>query len=139
MKELIRIQTLAFLVALAGCAAAPAREVQSPRDAVTELRAAFAMMSDDESAAAVRPELERARTWLAEADTAIGKDADPEKVALLVELSRGQLVLVKAILERKKAEAALAQKSEEYRKGREALRSIQERTKAAGEAPGEEP
>ena len=70
---------------------------------------------------------------------AIGKDADPEKVALLVELSRGQLVLVKAILERKKAEAALAQKSEEYRKGREALRSIQESTKAQGEAPGEEP
>jgi hypothetical protein len=111
---------------LAGCGAQPAREVQSPRDALTELRTALAIMSDDESARSVRLELERARTWMGETATAIDKEESTQSVAILLELSRGQLVLVKSILERKKAEAALARTSNEYRKNLDALRSIRD-------------
>lgn len=121
---------LAIAPALFGCAATPAREVQSPRDAVTELRAALAQMSDDELAPSARLELERARGWVTEADQAITRESDPQTITLLIELSRGQLMLIKSVMERKKAEAALAQKSEEYRRSREALDSVQKDTRA---------
>lgn len=139
MKKLSRSYALVTLLGLAGCAAAPLREAEAPRDAVTNLRAALATMSDDELSRVVRLELTRAGAWLSEADAAIAKDAEPEKVALLIELSRGQLVLVKSIVERKKAEAALVQKSDEYRRRREALEAVEHDTVVLDPGPGEEP
>lgn len=139
MNERIHGCLLAILLPLLGCAATPAREAQSPRDAVTSLRASLATMSDDESAPAARMELERARSWLAETDAAIAKEEEPEKVSLLIELSRGQLLLVKSILERRKAELALAQKSAEYKRERESLETIERNTKALAPTPEVEP
>lgn len=139
MNELVRSHALATLLLFVGCAAPPAREVQSPRDALTSLRASLASMSDDESAPAARIELERARTCLAEAEAAITKEDEPDKIGILVELSRGQLVLVKSILERRKAEQALAQKSAEYKRERGALDTIERTTKALAPTPEEEP
>jgi predicted negative regulator of RcsB-dependent stress response len=139
MKKLYQSYALVTLLGLAGCAAAPVREAEAPRDAVTSLRATLATMSDDELAPGVRLELERARAWLSEADAAIAKDDEREKVALLVELSRGELVLVKSILERKKAEAALAQKSDDYRRRREALEAVQHDAEVLDPTAGEEP
>jgi hypothetical protein len=138
-RAIISAIVLATSTACQACAAPPAREVQSPRDAVTELRAALATMSDDELAPAARLELERARAWVTEADQALTKEAEPQTVALLIELSRGQLVLVKSVLERKKAEAALSRKSEEFRKAREALESVQGDSRAIAPSAGEEP
>jgi hypothetical protein len=138
MNELIRGCALALLLALAGCAAVPGREVQTPRDQVIGLKAALAAMSDDDAAAAARVEIERARTCLAEADSAVAKDEEADKIALLIDLSRGQLLLVKSILERRKAEVALAQKSEEYKKQSEAIETIERKQKAIGPTPEEE-
>lgn len=112
------------LSSLVGCGSPPAREVQSPRDALTELRTALAMMSQDDSSRSVYLELERARSWMSETSAAIDKDDSPQSITLLLELSRGQLVLVKSIVERKKAEATLANTSKEYRKNLDALESI---------------
>jgi hypothetical protein len=140
MKELVRSCALATLLSLAGCASPPTREALSARDMVTSLRASLATMSDDESAPAARVELERARAWLSEAEATIGKEGEaPEKVDILVELSRGQLLLVKSILERRKAEQALAQKSAEYKKERDSLETIQRNTRAMAPAPAAAP
>jgi PBP1b-binding outer membrane lipoprotein LpoB len=118
----------------AGCGAAPVREVQSPRDALTELRTALAMMSEDDSSLPARLELERARSWMNETSAAIDKDDSPQSITLLLELSRGQLVLVKSIIERKKAEAALTNASKDYRENLDALKSIRENKETLDEA-----
>ena len=117
-----------FLVtfALTGCAATTADVVKTQGEELAELRVALAGLREQDSAKPFRPDLERAATLLGQAEAQLGSgDPDEDAVAMLIALSRGQMVLVKSMVARALAEAALKQVSADYEATQASLKELE--------------
>jgi major membrane immunogen (membrane-anchored lipoprotein) len=128
-RSLWILGVVAGALLLSACAASPAAR-RSVDERLFQTRQALTQLRAGPGAEQVEPQFQRAEMWLRKAETRhADPDADLDRVGLLIEVARGQLVQAKAELARLEAAADLKARQADYVKQTDRLEAI--RTESA--------
>jgi len=141
MMTTVKLFLLASLaLSSVGCASKLGDLGRTQHDELADIRVSLAALRSQDAAKPFAGDVERAATYAGQAEAKLATgDAGAADIGLLIDLARGQLLLVKSMMSRATAERALGELSAEYAGIRESLEGLDARQRAADEELGVEP